>query len=361
VGIVGLLCLHRAIQKSHSEVQARIRFENRVKERGIGVPAPNNDAAQDVEVEIGLAPQLSHAHEKDLTGTSETQICSISLSAPLPRRPVHSLQLVLGAYGLLSTIAAECHYHDIWNLMLVSRGIRAAILGTATQQSLWKNSLCSQPRTQHSQNQFYPSNPPAGKLIRCFSCGSPMCKTCETTSVLLQAETIRHLRDCRPCCGECFRGTYCFLSRGPKSKVDPETMLPGKCDCRLGHLKPEPQPTDSHDIEMLVVQPRSTCYAGSASCGEPALVAPVEVCKACEGKTDTEVLSMRGYVAGGGRMRATIGTGKTFPNLDRVEGFKCHHCQNDFKRGEAVWWACTWCGKECLEGFHSQMGETVAR
>jgi len=193
-----------------------------------------------------------------------------------------------------------------------------------------------------------------------------MCKDCEITSEPLQAETVRHLLDCRPCCGECFKGKYCFLPREGKKDVNAKMILPGKCDCGLGHLKTKPQPTEIKDdyIAMLCEGDRTACYAGSASCGDPTLVALVKVCKVCNGKTDTEMLGMRGYGAGGIRVRTTLtmGAGKSFPfaNLCRVEGFKCHHCERDFRRGEVVWWACKWCGEECIEGFHSQMGETVA-
>ena len=186
-----------------------------------------------------------------------------------------------------------------------------------------------------------------------------MCKDCEISSEPLQAETVRHLLDCRPCCGECFRGKYCFLSRGGKEDINPETMLPGKCDCGLAHLKPEPQTTEDTPTHHFGKR-RTICYAGSASHGDPTIVSPVEVCKVCKGKTDTEMLGMMGYGAGI-RVRTEIQAERSFlPNLDRVAGFKCHHCERDFRKGEVVWWACNWCGKECLEGFHSQMGETVA-
>jgi len=373
LSIAGLLCLLRAVQRSRSETNASIRFENRIKERGIGMPNTSSiDSVRGCEdVEMGLAPsKISYTQcNKDLARTSITQIDSTSLSPPLSLPPSSGdyLQRILGAYDLLSTIAAECHYHDMWNLMLVSRGIRTVILGTTTQRNLWKKSLCSHPTNQHLQNQFYLSSTaggeqPAlrGKLVRCFSCGSPMCKECEVTSEPLQAETVRHLLDCRPCCGECFRGKYCFLSRGGKEDINPDTMLPGKCDCGLGHLKPGPQPM-SEDIPTYPLDRRRTiCYAGSASRADPTIVSPVEVCKVCRGKTDTEMLGMRGYTAGI-RVRATIQAERSFlPSLDRVAGFNCHHCEREFRKGEVVWWACNWCGKECLEGFHGQMGETVA-
>lgn len=362
----GLYCLLRAVRRSRSETDARIRFENRLKERGIGMPNTNSiDTVQDCEdVEMGLAPKHSYSHGKDLVSTSITTGGGSFNQTTLPRSCEHYLQRALSAYDLLITIAAECHYHDMWNLMLVSRGIRAAILGTITQRSLWKKSLCSHPTNQHPQNQLYPSNPGAadglpGMLIRCFACGSPMCKDCEIRSEPFQAETIRHLRDCMPCCGGCFRAKHCFLSRGGKGDIDPETMLPAKCVCGLGHLDPEPQPTE--DMPTLTFgNSRTICYAGSASREDPTIVSPVEVCKVCKGKTDTEMLGMRGYGAGN-RVRTTIQTERSFlPNLNRVPGFKCHHCEREFRRGELVWWACDWCGKECLEGFHSQMGETVA-
>ncbi|KAF8430907.1 hypothetical protein BGX38DRAFT_363738 [Terfezia claveryi] len=365
LGTAGLFCLLHAARKSRSETDARIRFENRLKERGIGMPITSSiDTVQGCEdVEMGLAPKLSYSHDKDLARTSITQIDSTFLSVPLPRSCEHYLQRALSAYDLLSTIAAECHYHDMWNLMLVSRGIRSAIFGTTTQRRLWKKSLCSHSTNQHSQNELYPSNTSAADglpvmLIRCFACGSPMCKDCENKSEPFQAETIRHLRDCRPCCGVCFRAKHCFLSRGGKGDIDPGTMLPGKCDCGLGHLDPEPQPTE--DMPTLTFgNSRTICYARSASRGDPT-VSPVEVCKVCKGKTDTEMLSMRGYGAGN-RVRTAIQTERSFlPDLKRVPGFKCHHCEREFRRGELVWWACDWCGKECLEGFHSQMGETIA-
>ena len=239
---------------------------------------------EDVDLELGLAPQLPYTHGNDLVCVPITPIYSTSPSAPISRSSGYHLQRVLGEYDLLSTIASECHFHDMWNLMLVSRGIRSAILDATAQRSLWKKSLCSDPSDQHPQNQFYPANPPTdcefqGRLIRCFSCGSPVCKRCEATSELLQAETIRHLLDCRPCCGECFRGKHCFLPRKGKSDVNPEMMLPGKCDCGLGHLKPKPPPTeiDQDYMAMMLEGDRTACYAGSASIGDPTLVAPVKV------------------------------------------------------------------------------------
>lgn len=291
------------------------------------------------------------------------------------------LQIILSAYDIVGTIAAHCTCGDLKNLMLVSRGVRSAILGATSPRLLWQSSTCGQShlRKHADVNRDVHGNPNPRAVDKalyssffygeCIGCGKHICKSCSTVPRRpLYRGLARHLITCRPCCSRCFEKHHCRQTppihpsqaafdsrkRGPK-------FMPPTCACTS--WRRDKLPREVGDVYK-------TCHDWFTCCSlytRMHIFIPIPItCKECAQKSDEQLLSLKPRVEKNRRQvtywnrvnnKERYFSGKEnilTAEVIRVSGLNCLHCQEKLSglESQRVWWVCLCCRGECGDSFH---------
>ena len=226
---------------------------------------------------------------------------------------------VLNNYEMAKAVVSECHYTDLVNLMLVSKGIRFAVRNSMSNRLLKQNSC---------PDDFHP------EIKNCWGCGNQVCLSC-TGMHPIPRDKAFHLQNCSPYCSKCFRNQFCR----------PRDQEAGSYRAWRSHWLP--YTCLGHTIVQVSPEVQSS---GSTMSGDQVDVKEElrPMCPLCR-NTSWEVIASRrrwrGWKISGGNW--------SIPNPTDIT---CLYCQKQiiYEKGLRVWWACRACNSECVEEFHDE-------
>ncbi|KAF8453199.1 hypothetical protein BDZ91DRAFT_749702 [Kalaharituber pfeilii] len=167
------------------------------------------------EIELGT---LRRAEE----GTMPTAPGAAAIHPPSQsqRSPTEQYLLrVLSNYECARTIAMECHYMDLKRLMLVSRDVRGALLGSLSGNMI-KNLTCREQDKDEAEIQAALAADEAQSKKECWVCWGKICKGCTNPYINY------HLAECKTYCSPCFRSLFCE-NYSPMNFFLPPSYRPG--------------------------------------------------------------------------------------------------------------------------------------
>lgn len=214
-----------------------------------------------------------------------------------------------------TSITNNLHFSDIINICLTSRSTYAAILPPSSSTTI-------NPRFERLRiSTCFP-----GTKLQCWSCGTQICRDCQTTKALPNPATTAHLENCSSYCASCFYRTICIAPHRDTRSYDTDRWARSKECLHFPIRTTSDYPSRSEDITKLT-EDRSLCR-------RCAVLDQVEVVKLREAREMVEIRFLM------------------------LRQARCAECRRELPEKGRRWWACAICKKDCgWEGHPSWGGE----